>query len=179
MRHLAIAALLAGIGPAAGQPPPFPTVAIPSTGTLDPKVVSPLVEQLASPDFRVREKAGRELLALGDRGLPALKAMLPIVADAEANRRLQVIVEKLDGNRLRNARERSAPTGVCGSDNMRIRVCEEDRRAVCGQNAERNAALVRREGIGLRIVGDLPRGAHDDRLRAVYLIKSDERCVGR
>ena len=70
----------------------------------DPAKVEALVAQLGSPDYRAREKAGRDLLALGDRALPSLKAALPTLADPEANRRLQVIVEQIDSARLRAPR---------------------------------------------------------------------------
>jgi hypothetical protein len=79
-------------------------VAAPPDPAVDPARVTALVAQLGSPDYRAREKAGRDLLALGDRALPALKAALPTLADPEANRRLQVIVARLDAERLRAPR---------------------------------------------------------------------------
>lgn len=81
-----------------------PAAAAPPDPAVDPAKVTGLVVLLGSPDYRTRERAGRDLLALGDRGLPALKAALPAVADPEANRRLQVIVERLDAERLRSPR---------------------------------------------------------------------------
>src|SRR5947209_9632914 len=81
-----------------------PTPGAPPDPAIDPAKVTALVALLGSPDFRARERAGRDLLALGDRALPALKAALPTMDDPEANRRLQVIVAKPDGARLRAAR---------------------------------------------------------------------------
>jgi hypothetical protein len=66
--------------------------------------VRALVAGLGAADFRARETAGRELLALGDRALPALKLLLRSVEDPEAQRRLEAIVRRLDSDRLRSAR---------------------------------------------------------------------------
>lgn len=76
----------------------------PPDPAVDPAKVTALVALLGSPDYRAREQAGRDLLALGDRGLPSLKAALPTLTDPEANRRLQVIVAQLDAERLRRPR---------------------------------------------------------------------------
>ena len=111
MRLLASGAVLAvlttglqGLAQPLGIPPPSIAGRALTDRALAASAVAPLIAQLGSPDYRAREKAGRDLLALGDRALPALKAALPTVEDPEANRRLQVIVAKLDGDRLRSPR---------------------------------------------------------------------------
>ena len=78
MRRLTVGAVLAVLaaGSAAALPPDQPNAAVQS-----------LITQLGSENLRTREKAGRDLLALGDRALPALKAALKTLTDAEAQRR--------------------------------------------------------------------------------------------
>lgn len=57
--------------------------------------VKPLLEALASKDFKVREKAHRDLLAADDRVIPHLEEALAATDSPEAERRLEVIVERL------------------------------------------------------------------------------------
>jgi hypothetical protein len=80
-----LALLTAAVAPA--QPP-------------DAGRIMALVAQLGSDDYRAREAAGKALLAHGDRALPALKAALNAVEDPEAHRRVEVIVQRLEAERL-------------------------------------------------------------------------------
>ena len=63
-----------------------------------------LVGQLAADDYQAREHAGAALLKAGEAAIPDLKAALAKVADPEAARRLHVILERLESNRLGEAR---------------------------------------------------------------------------
>ena len=54
-----------------------------------------LIEQLGSPDHREREKASRELLAQGDRALPALRTALTRIEDPVTLRRAEVLFAKV------------------------------------------------------------------------------------
>jgi hypothetical protein len=67
--------------------------------------VKAAVAGLAASDFEVREKAHAEILAMGEKGFPQLKGAQSTVTDAEARRRLAVIVQKLDFDRLSTARK--------------------------------------------------------------------------
>jgi RNA polymerase sigma factor (sigma-70 family) len=61
----------------------------------DPARLDRLVAELDSDDFIVREKATRELAALGDRAEPALRKTLP-KASAESRRRIEDILKLID-----------------------------------------------------------------------------------
>ena len=54
-----------------------------------------LVARLGADDYREREQAGAELLALGQQAVPHLKAALVKSTDHEATRRLEVLVDRL------------------------------------------------------------------------------------
>src|SRR3954471_16937931 len=68
-------------------------------GPPDP-VVKQLIEDLGSDDWRTREKAGRALAAKGDKALPHLRKALLATDNAEVQRRLAVLVRKMDRARL-------------------------------------------------------------------------------
>ncbi|OWK46904.1 hypothetical protein [Fimbriiglobus ruber] len=97
-----------GAEPARNPPAPpgfwvtFPN--IPPLSKADQARVTEFVGQLGAADFRVREKAGRELAMFGERALPTLRAALKTLDDPEANRRLQIIVRKIDTDRLTGPR---------------------------------------------------------------------------
>ena len=59
-----------------------------------------LIEQLGSPEYRVREQAGRDLSALGARALPAMKRAFAETDEPEIERRLEVLVKKIEYDRL-------------------------------------------------------------------------------
>lgn len=59
-----------------------------------------LVEQLGSPEYRVREQAGRDLSALGARALPTMKRAFAETDEPEIERRLEVLVKKIEYDRL-------------------------------------------------------------------------------
>lgn len=78
----------------------LPATAAPTPTTkTDPKVAQ-LLADLGSEDYRAREKAGRDLAALGERALPAMKAALLASDSPEVQRRLSVLVRKMEVERL-------------------------------------------------------------------------------
>jgi hypothetical protein len=66
---------------------------------IDPKVAQ-LVADLGSEDYRTREKAGAALTALGEKALPGMRAALLATDSPEIQRRLSVLVRKMDNQRL-------------------------------------------------------------------------------
>ncbi len=91
-------ALTAG-GEALADPPasPDPSVKVPPE-------VKDIIARMSADDYRIREKAGRELASLGDKSLPVLLAALKDIDDPEAARRVEVIVQKIQTSRLVAAR---------------------------------------------------------------------------
>ena len=63
-----------------------------------------LVGQLAADDYQTRERAGAALLKAGESAIPDLKTALLKVTDPEANRRLQVLLERLESDCLAEPR---------------------------------------------------------------------------
>jgi hypothetical protein len=59
-----------------------------------------LIEDLGSDDWRTREKAGLELAAKGEKALPHMRAALIATDNPEVQRRLAVLVRKIDRERL-------------------------------------------------------------------------------
>ncbi len=79
--------------------------AILATATLTPsppdeRAIQALVAQLGGAKFRAREAAHRDLAALGDLARPALVRAAAATDDPEIERRLEVLVAKLDRDRL-------------------------------------------------------------------------------
>ncbi|HSQ54447.1 MAG TPA: hypothetical protein VLM40_01780, partial [Gemmata sp.] len=104
MRHaswVVVALLIAGsVGaqqkPAAiGKAAPTATPAKAADGK-----VAQLIADLGSDDYQVREKAGRELAAIGEQALPAMRTALFATESPEVQRRLSVLVRKMDRDRL-------------------------------------------------------------------------------
>ena len=58
--------------------------------------VKKLLDDLGSDDWRTREKAGRDLAALGEKALPHLRKALLGTDDPEVKQRLGVLVRRLD-----------------------------------------------------------------------------------
>jgi hypothetical protein len=79
-----------------GPPASMPRVA---EGPPDP-ALKKLIDDLGSEDWRTREKAGRELAKLGDKALPHLRKALLSTDSPEVQRRLSVLVRKMDRERL-------------------------------------------------------------------------------
>lgn len=67
---------------------------------VDDRAIQALVEKLAAADFREREKAGRELGTLGDFARPALQKAVEATDNPEIERRLEVLIAKIDRDRL-------------------------------------------------------------------------------
>ena len=59
-----------------------------------------LVGQLGSRDYKERERASRDLAAEGDRALPYLKAALQEVESPEVQRRVEVLIGRLNSERV-------------------------------------------------------------------------------
>lgn len=62
--------------------------------------IEQLIKDLGSDDYRTREKAGRDLVARGEKILPELRAALAATENPEVHRRLLVMVRKMDYERL-------------------------------------------------------------------------------
>ncbi len=58
------------------------------------------IKDLSSDDWRTREQAGRDLAARGEKALPYLRRALLATDNPEAQRRLSVLVRKMDRERL-------------------------------------------------------------------------------
>ena len=58
------------------------------------------IELLGSKDYQERERASKALAAEGDRALPHLKAALGQVESPEVQRRIEVLVERLNAERI-------------------------------------------------------------------------------
>lgn len=59
-----------------------------------------LLESLGSKDYKERERASKELAAEGDRALPYLKSALGQIESPEVQRRIEVLVERLNSERI-------------------------------------------------------------------------------
>ncbi len=81
------------------DPPARPAPPGKAAATADP-TIQQLIEDLGSDDWRTREKAGRDLAAKGDKALPQMRAALAATDSPEVQRRLAVLVRKLDRERL-------------------------------------------------------------------------------
>ncbi|MCE9562984.1 MAG: STN domain-containing protein, partial [Planctomycetes bacterium] len=77
---------------------PVVSAAVPAV-KIDPKIAQMLVD-LGSDDYRTREKAGRDLAALGEKALPGMKSTLLSTDNPEVQRRLIVLVRKMEVERL-------------------------------------------------------------------------------
>ena len=71
-----------------------------STQSVDTKRIERLIADLDDERFDVREKAARELAALGEGAAPALRKALAGKPSLEAWRRLMDLLDRLDGARL-------------------------------------------------------------------------------
>ncbi len=92
-----------GPGPGPGPLAPTSSPAAPAAPVVplkvDPKVTQ-LIIDLGSDDYRTREKAGRDLATLGEKALPGMKAALLATDSPEVQRRLAVLVRKMEIERL-------------------------------------------------------------------------------
>ncbi len=125
----AVAVMLGLVAAGPGQQPPAPVkVVVPppqppvpaaeSVAPADPAVAG-LVRDLGAADYKAREKAGRDLEALGDKALPHLRKALADTTSPEVARRLSVLVRKMEYDRLVNprrvtmARKSRSPKELC------------------------------------------------------------------
>src|SRR5207249_3175816 len=80
---------------------PVPPATTPRVAETPPDpAVKQLIEDLGSEDWRTREKAGRDLAALGEKALPHMRKALVATENPEVQRRLLVLVRKMDRERL-------------------------------------------------------------------------------
>ncbi|HVL13655.1 MAG TPA: hypothetical protein VM529_13890 [Gemmata sp.] len=91
-----------GVGAGAGEKrlPDGPVPSVPVLADRADPAVEKLVADLGSEDYRTREKAGRDLTALGEKALPAMRTALLSTDNPEIQRRLSVLVRKMDNDRL-------------------------------------------------------------------------------
>jgi len=80
---------------ALAQPAPMPLVAVKSDAA-----IAQLIKDLGDEDYRTREKAGRDLVALGEKALPQMRAALRETESPEVQRRLAVMIRGMDTARL-------------------------------------------------------------------------------
>jgi hypothetical protein len=104
-----LALVIAAVSVGAKDTPPAPAAPVaaeptpPAAAKTTPPVdaaVERLIQDLGSEDYRTREKAGRDLVAKGEKVLPNLKAALAATDNPEVQRRLMVMVRKMDFDRL-------------------------------------------------------------------------------
>lgn len=81
---------------APGTPAAMPLVA----ETPGDTATEQLIKDLGADDWRTREKAGRDLAARGEQALPFMRRALATTDDPEVQRRLAVLVRKMDHERL-------------------------------------------------------------------------------
>src|SRR5438874_4458181 len=91
-------ALAAAGAVAGGAGEQFLPAAPPSSAPLvaektDPAIAK-LIQDLGDEDYKVREKAGRDLLTLGEKALPAMRVALREAENPELQLRLAVMVRK-------------------------------------------------------------------------------------
>lgn len=99
----ALALVIAGVGGIGAGDKRLPGGTVEPPAAVAPKTdpkVEQLVADLGSDDYRTREKAGAALAALGEKALPGMKAALLATDNPEVQRRLAVLVRKMDVERL-------------------------------------------------------------------------------
>lgn len=80
---------------APAQPASMPLVAARTDAT-----IAQLIKDLGDDDYRTREKAGRELVVRGEKALPQMRAALRETESPEVQRRLTVMIRRMDTERL-------------------------------------------------------------------------------
>ncbi|MBN9118195.1 MAG: hypothetical protein J0I06_03370 [Planctomycetes bacterium] len=88
------------IGGKEGPEPLSPSNATPKGAEAADAAIKKMIEDLASDDWRTREKAGLDLATKGDKALPHMRAAMLATDSPEVQRRLAVLVRKLDRDRL-------------------------------------------------------------------------------
>ncbi len=74
--------------------------ASPKPRPLAPSEAGKLIELLGSRDYRERERAGKALSVEGERVLPQLKAALGTIESPEVQRRLEVLIDRVNEQRV-------------------------------------------------------------------------------
>lgn len=92
----AVAEKLERYYPGGGTPAAMPLVAEGPGDT----ATEQLIKDLGSDDWRAREQAGRDLAARGEKALPYMRRALQSTDNPEVQRRLAVLVKKMDFERL-------------------------------------------------------------------------------
>jgi hypothetical protein len=81
--------------------PGAPPTSMPRVAETPPDpALKQMLDDLGSDDWRTREKAGRDLEALGQKALPHMRKALLTTDNPEVQRRLEVLVRKMDRARL-------------------------------------------------------------------------------
>ncbi|MBY0525232.1 MAG: hypothetical protein K2R98_17630 [Gemmataceae bacterium] len=88
---------IGSLGAAPKQAVPFIQERLGGAASADPKRLAQLLEDLDSDQFLVREKATQDLYNLGDLAIPALKKATEGNPSVEARRRIDQILERLQG----------------------------------------------------------------------------------
>jgi hypothetical protein len=101
---LAILALAGGMGPAPGQTIP--------AEQLPPETVARLIAQLGASNFRSRQQATDRLEKLGAAALPALRKAAGADTGLEAQRRIELVVRRIEGALLRAEAKRWQDLGA-------------------------------------------------------------------
>lgn len=82
-------------------PAPAPPAAAPRVADAPPDAaLKQMIDDLGSDDWRAREKAGRDLAARGEKALPHMRTAMLATDSPEVQRRLAVLVRKMDRDRL-------------------------------------------------------------------------------
>jgi hypothetical protein len=107
MRHTSgwavIPLLLAAVLAAGAKEKPLPDGPVSPKPLVTDKTdssVATLLKNLGDDDYRVREKAGRDLVAQGEKVLPQLRTAYRETDSPEVRRRLAVMIRKMDADRL-------------------------------------------------------------------------------
>src|SRR6266487_4587496 len=99
----AIALLVAGsvtVGAKEKRLPAGQLASMPLVADKSDAAIAQLIKELGDDDYRTREKAGRELVALGEKALPQMRAALRETESPEVQRRLAVMIRRMDTERL-------------------------------------------------------------------------------
>jgi hypothetical protein len=98
---IAVALLIAGgIGVGAKEAPPSSKPPAPAPAGKTDSRIEHLIKGLGADDYRTREKAGRDLVILGEKALPFMRSALRATDSPEVQRRLAVMIRRMDTERL-------------------------------------------------------------------------------
>src|SRR6478672_11280833 len=99
----AVALLIAGavtVGAKEKRLTPTQPASMPLVADKSDAAIIQLIKELGDDDYRTREKAGHALVALGEKALPQMRAALRETESPEVQRRLAVMIRRMDTERL-------------------------------------------------------------------------------